>query len=117
MAFRFYLQPLMATFFAVRDGIRAARDERRPYLWALCTEPGHRMALLREAWKSIGKVFVVAVLVDCAYQFIALHHRMHIFDAVVVAATLAIIPYIIIRGPTNRLFRRVRRPPSKNKAA
>ena len=107
----------MATFFAVRDGIRAGRDERRPYLWALCTESGHRMALLREAWKSIGKVFLVAVLIDCGYQFVATNHHIHIFDAVVVATTLAIVPYIIIRGPTNRLFRKVRKPPNKNKAA
>lgn len=32
LAFRFYLQPAMATFFAIRDGLRDARAGNAPYL-------------------------------------------------------------------------------------
>jgi hypothetical protein len=70
MEFRLFLQPLMATILAIRDGRKAAREGRVPYTWSLLTEPGHRRELLRETWKSIGRVFVLAIVMDAVYQFI-----------------------------------------------
>ncbi len=37
--FRFYIQPLMATLLAVRDGRRDALAGRGAYLWSLVTDP------------------------------------------------------------------------------
>ena len=34
MTFRFILQPAMAALAALRDGVKDARLDRRPYLWA-----------------------------------------------------------------------------------
>ena len=48
MAFRFYLQPLMATLFAFRDGIKDAYAGRPAYFWAVLSEPQHRSNLLRD---------------------------------------------------------------------
>jgi len=39
LTFRFLLQPAMSTIFGVRDGIRDAKLERRPYFWTILTDP------------------------------------------------------------------------------
>ncbi len=52
MKFRLILQPLMATFFAVKAGLRDARDGKPAYFWALFTEPGLRGALI--GWPRPG---------------------------------------------------------------
>ena len=38
-SFRFLLQPLMATLYALRDGMADARANRSPYFCSLFTEP------------------------------------------------------------------------------
>ena len=45
--FRIFLQPFMAVVFAVLDGRKDAHEGRAPYFWALFTDPGHRVELLR----------------------------------------------------------------------
>lgn len=102
MAFRFVLQPAMACIFAIRDGLRDARAGRPAYFWAIFTNPGHRRELLREGWKSTGKVFIVAVIIDIVYQYSVLHWFFPL-EAVLVAAILAFIPYLILRGPVSRI--------------
>ena len=57
MKFRLLLQPCMAIFFAVREGLKDAREGKPPYFWACLTDRGEREAMLKEGWKSIGKVF------------------------------------------------------------
>ena len=66
MQLRIVLQPLMAIFFAIRDGRNDAREGRVPYFWAIFTSPGHRRDLLRSGWKSVGKVFIIALILDAA---------------------------------------------------
>lgn len=103
--FRLLFQPLMAIAFAFRDGRNDARAGRPPYGWALATDPEHRRFLLRDGWKSIVKVFVVAYVLDVIYQFIALG-ALRPLQAVTVAFLLAIVPYALLRGPINRLMPR-----------
>jgi len=107
LAMRFYLQPLMATLFALRDGFKDARNDKPPYFWALFTHPKRRSEMLRHGWKSVGKIFVLAAVLDIIYQLLVLH-ELHPLQTVVVAATLAIVPYLIFRGPVNRIVRRLR---------
>jgi hypothetical protein len=102
MAFRFVLQPAMASIFAIRDGLKDARAGRPAFFWEIFTNPGHRRELLREGWKSTGKVFIIAVTIDAVYQYIVLHWFFPL-EAVLVAAILAFIPYLILRGPVNRI--------------
>ena len=61
--------------------------------------------MLKEGWKSIGKVFTLAVVLDIVYQLI--EHRWQVYpgEAVLVAIILAIIPYLLVRGPINRIIR------------
>src|SRR5689334_4540413 len=72
MAFRFYLQPLVAVALALRDGVHDARAGRTPYFWSLFSEKEHRRERLRDGWRSVGKVFVFAFLLDTIYQLIVL---------------------------------------------
>ncbi len=102
MNFRLLLQPLTAVIFAIRDGGRDGRDGRLPYFWALFTERGHRLDLLRHGWKSVGKVFVIALILDAVYQFITVRW-FYPGEAAVTAFILAIIPYLLLRGLVNRL--------------
>jgi hypothetical protein len=44
---RLYLQPVMATFFGIRDGIDDAREGKPAYFWAIFTNSGQRKELLK----------------------------------------------------------------------
>ena len=101
MAFRFYLQPATAIFFAIRDGLKDARQGRPAYFWALFTGDADRRELIRDGWKSVGKVFLMALAIDLVYQ-IAVLRGLRPIETIVVAVMLAIIPYVAFRGPANR---------------
>jgi hypothetical protein len=111
LKFRFLLQPLMAIFLAIRSGLRDSRNHKPPYFWEFCEDPAMRKELMVDCWKSVGKVFILALVLDCIYQLIELP-RIYVFDALMVAFLLAIIPYVLIRGPVNRIatFRQARQP-------
>ncbi len=104
LAFRFYLQPLMAMYFAVRDGIRDAKAGKPAYLWSLFTDPTHWRERVREAWKSVGKLFVFAFCLDAVYQLVVLKGLRPV-EGLITAIALALVPYVLLRGPANRLFR------------
>ena len=108
MKFRLVLQPLMAALFAVRSGLRDARSGQPPYFWALATDPAHRRAMFKDGWKDVGKIFTLAFVLDVIYQVIVLH-TVYPGEALVVAFLLAVVPYVIVRGPLNRVVRLWRR--------
>lgn len=105
MSARLLLQPAMAAFFAFRDGRRDVRDGRPPYLWSLFGRTAQRRELLKGGWQSIGKVFVVAVLLDLVFQRLVFHD-FRPAGALITGLTLAIVPYLLLRGLVNRLSRR-----------
>jgi hypothetical protein len=105
MTFRLILQPIMAAFFAVRGGLKDAREGRPAYFWAIFTDPAQRREMLRDGWKSVGRVFIFAIVMDGIYQFIVLRW-FYPLEALIVAIVLAICPYLLIRGPVNRIARR-----------
>ena len=104
MKFRFVLQPVMASIFAVLAGLNDARTGKPPYLWALITDREHRQDMVRDGWKSIGKVFVLALTLDVVYQIMVLRF-VYPGEAIMTAFALAIVPYLILRGLVNRLVR------------
>lgn len=108
MHFRFLLQPAMAFIFAILDGMKDAREGRAPYFWALFTETEHRRSMLKNSWKSVGKIFIIALVLDAVYQLIVLSW-FYPGEALVTAFFLAIIPYVLLRGPVSRLARRISR--------
>lgn len=50
----------------------------------------------------MGKIFVVALVMDTVYQLIVFHW-IYATEAIVTAVILALVPYILLRGPINRL--------------
>ena len=108
MTFRLILQPLMATLLAVRAGLKDAREGRPPYLWTLITDPTQRVDLLREGWRSIARVFILAVVMDLIYEWV-MGRFFYPLETLIVAIILAVVPYLVLRGPVNRIARRRRR--------
>lgn len=116
MAFRFYLQPAMAILAAVHDGLKDARDGAPAYFWSLFVDRAHRRARLREGWRAVRNIFVLAVVMDLLYQTFVIKAFRPV-QAIDVAVLLAIVPYLFVRGPVNRLARLVRRARSTRKTA
>jgi hypothetical protein len=104
MRFRLVLQPLMASLFAVIAGLRDAKTGKPPYFWALVTEPTQRKAMIRDGWKGVGKVFVLALALDVVYQLVVARF-VYPGEVIVVAFLLAIVPYLLLRGLVTRIAR------------
>lgn len=104
--FRLIFQPLMATIFAVIDGVRDARSGKPAYFWALLSTAEHRKELAKEGWKKVGKIFVLAIILDVIYQ-LKVHSTVYPGEMLVTAFALAIAPYLLLRGPINRVVRAV----------
>lgn len=102
MTFRIILQPTMAALLALMAGLKDARENRPPYFWTVLTDSSQRADLLRHGWKAIGRVFILAIVMDLIYQLIVAHW-IYPLELVIVAITLAVVPYLLIRGPVNRL--------------
>ena len=104
--FRLFVMPTVVTALAIRAGLRDAREGQPAYLWAMLTEPTERRRLFRSGIKDIGKIFIVAVLLDTAYQLYVLR-AFYIGQLLIVAVGCAVVPYVLIRGPVTRLARHV----------
>jgi hypothetical protein len=110
MYFRFLLQPLMSLIFAFRSAIRDAKTGTAPYLWRFMATKGDRRPIASETWKDVGKIFILAVMLDIVYQLIVIFGKrekegFYPLESLLVAILLAIIPYVIFRGPLNRIMR------------
>jgi hypothetical protein len=109
VTFRLVLQPLMAAALAIRAGVADGRAGRPPYFWSILTHPDHRLELLRDGWKAIGKLFVLAVVLDSIYELIV-YRWIYPLEAMLAGFLLVCVPYLLLRGLAGRLARRVARP-------
>ena len=116
LAFRLILQPIMAAILAILDGLKDARAGRPLYTWTLLTDPAHRASYLREGLKRVSRVIVFALVMETIYQFMVLG-RFYLGEALFIALVVAVLPYLLIRGPAARIARRWnRRGAAYNKA-
>src|SRR5580700_4708786 len=106
MKFRLVLQPAIAAFFAIRSGLADARAGKSPYFWCLVSDPAQRTDMIQDGWKSVGKVFILAIVLDVVYQIIV-QRFVYPGETIIVAFILAILPYLILRGLVTRLARRI----------
>jgi hypothetical protein len=97
LTFRLIVQPTVSAFFAIRAGVKDCREGRVPYGWVILTDPIRRGDHLREGWKDVTKVFVVAIVIDFAYQISELRW-FYPEEALIVAVLLALLPYLLLRG-------------------
>lgn len=106
MAFRFYLQPAMAMLFAIRDGVHDAHAGEPAYFWSLFTDREHVRERLRNGWRAVRRVFFLALAMDIVYELVVLK-ALRPLEGLVIAFTLAVVPYVVLRGPVNRIARLV----------
>jgi hypothetical protein len=108
MTFRFILQPAMAAIVALRDGVKDARLGRRPYLWAIMrgvrTAEGRR-GRLWEGIVSTARILILGVVMDTIYQWVVFK-TFYPVQAAVIAVLLAFVPYLLLRGPVERIAHR-----------
>lgn len=105
-AFRFVLQPLMSLLMATRDGIKDARTGRTPYMWHIASTDGpSRRAALREGLKSTGRILLLGLVIDVAYQFKVMGGLVRPLEALHIALVLGFLPYLLLRGPIARIAR------------
>ena len=87
---------------------------------AFFRDPTKRRRLLRSGLKDIGKVFIVACVLDTTYQILVLR-SFYPGEVLVVAVVCAIVPYILIRGLVLRsarlLYRKWARPAAPSAVA
>jgi hypothetical protein len=103
LTFRFIFQPTVAAILAIRAGLRDARRGDAPFLGSMSINKTHRRDLLRVAWKDIGTVFMIAVLLDVIYALIV-HRWLYPGQSLLVGTIVSIVPYVLIRGPVTRLM-------------
>ena len=116
MTFRFVLQPAMAVIAALRDGVHDVRLGRKPYFWALLhgvRDPQGRSGRLWEGIISTARIIILGVVMDSIYQWVVFK-TFYPVQAAVIAILLAFIPYLLLRGPFERIARHwVARPASR----
>jgi hypothetical protein len=96
------LQPVMASIIAIIAGFRDAKAGKPPYFWSPLTGQSRRADSIKDGWTSIGKVIIVALVLDIAYQIIVLRF-VYPAEAIIVAFVVVIAPYLILRGLVTRL--------------
>lgn len=105
MSFRLIVQPAVAILFAIRAGLRDARNGQPPFLWTLLSNTGRRRELSRQGWEDVGTVFIVALILDAIYQ-VLVHSAIYTLELLLAATILALVPYAFLRGLITRLARR-----------
>src|SRR5262245_35266675 len=101
MTFRLILQPLMATIYGIRDGVKDAHEGQPPYFWSMFTDSEHARERLLDGAKAVGRVLALGVAMDVIYQFMV-YRRLYPVELVIVVLLLVFVPYLLIRGPANR---------------
>ena len=102
--FRLVVMPTVVTLLAIRAGLRDAREGQPAFLWGIISDPSRRRQRMLAAWKDIARIFIVAIVLDTAYQLMVLR-AFYVVQALIVAVACAILPYVLFRGPATRLAR------------
>ena len=104
---RLITTPLVAIIFAIRAGLREAREGQAPFLWEFFTNPAQGQRLVRSQWKDIGRMVILAPRAGHRVASSKFCVRSFVVQALILIVVLAIGPYSIVRGITNRLTRGV----------
>jgi hypothetical protein len=115
---RLFLQPLMATILAIRAGWPDAWQGRPIFFWTLLREPTRTATMVRNLWRIVGKVFLVAVVLDVVYQLIVFQW-IYPVETLIVATMLALVPCMVVRGIGNRIvtFLRIKQLRDENRTS
>lgn len=116
MSFRFILQPAMAALAAFRDGVKDARLGRTPYVLALVRGVRGTEGRSGRFWEGIvatARILILGVVMDVIYQWLEFK-TFYPIQAATIAILLAFVPYLLLRGPFERMARHwIARPASR----
>ncbi len=102
LAFRLILQPVMSLIYAVIAGVKDAKAGRAPFLSGLILGKTNRKEALKEMWKNVGKVFILAAIMEIIFEIIEFK-TVHPWEVFKVSFFLAIVPYLLFRGIVERI--------------
>jgi len=102
MTFRFFLQPIMASIVAWRDGARDARTGRSPYFWTMLTNRSTVGGRVQEGLIATSRILLLGLVMDVIYQAIVFD-TFHPGEAAIISILLAFVPYLLLRGPISRV--------------
>lgn len=103
-AFRFTFQPIMAAVVAILNGIKDAKTGRPPYFWTILSDPSRRERRLEEGLKATTRILLLGFALELLYQ-LKVFGTFHLGEAIVVVFFLAFLPYLVVRGPADRIAR------------
>ena len=99
MSFRFLLQPTMAFIAALHDGIQGRQDPPHALsLRAILRDPVRRGDRLREGLFATARLVLLGLGMDAIYQWRVLG-TFYPGEALLIALLLAVVPYLLLRGP------------------
>lgn len=102
MNFRFIIQPAVAIFLGIRDGLMDAKAGTPPFIFDLIHNPQRRKRQLKSALKTLLKSIIVGIVIDAIVQYMLFKH-IRPLPAVLVGAFVMGVPYSLSRGITNRI--------------
>ena len=106
--FRLVVMPTVVTILAIRAHLRDVKEGNPIFFGAFVTSPTERRRLFRSGLKDFGRVFIIACVLDTAYQLLALK-AFYPGQMLIVALVCAIVPYFLVRGPILRFAHFLRR--------
>ena len=104
LSFRLVVMPTVVTLLALRADWKDAREGWPAFLGAFITDPVERRRLFRIGVTDAGRVFLMAIVLDTAYQ-IMVFRWVYLGQLLIVAVVCAVLPYVLVRGPITRLAR------------
>jgi hypothetical protein len=96
--FRLFVMPTVVSVLALRAAWKDLRDGRPAFLGLLIKDPVERSRLFGSALKDIGRIAIVAVVLDIVYQ-IMVFRWVYPGQVLIVAFVCAVVPYVLFRGP------------------
>jgi hypothetical protein len=102
MHFRLIVQPIVAAILGARAGLRDARAGHSPFLQTILRCPERRGERVKSAMRDVAGVTIVAAVLDAAYQ-VVVSGGIFLLELVITVAVLALVPYVLVRGPVARI--------------
>lgn len=102
ISLRFLIQPAISAILGVRAGLNDAREGRPAFFWALVRERQLLKKRIGQISKDVRNVLILATVLDVIYQLIEFK-AIYLLELVFTSLVLAVIPYLLIRGPVNRI--------------
>jgi hypothetical protein len=98
--FRLLIMPTVVSIIALRAVWKDLRDDRPAFLGIWIQDPVERKRVMHGWLKDVGRIFLIAVVLDITYQLLVFRW-IYPGMVLVVAVACAVVPYVLVRGPVH----------------